>query len=295
MPTTYTSLLKLALPATGENDGTWGTIVNTQITDLLDSAVAGATTLTVDADVTLTDSSGAPSESRSAIIYWAVASGGTTTRYITAPARSKLYVVINAATSLQTIVFRGVGPTTGVTINKGEVCLVVWNGSDFVKIANKFSDGTAVAPSIAQAINPDTGIYFPASGTLGISTEGSLRASVNGSGTFALYNDYQEAYFTATTGSTYTIALSNGSIQELTLNANCTFTFPSPTAGKSFVILLKQDAIGSRTVTWPGIVRWPSSAAPTVTAIASRVDKYVFTAQGSVWLAATAGQNYVVL
>lgn len=293
MPTTYTSLLKLALPATGENDGTWGTIVNTQITDLVDSAVAGTTTLTVDADVILTDASGTPSEARAAIIYWATASG-TTTRNITAPARSKLYVVINAATALQSIVFRGSGPTTGVTINKGEVCLVVWNGSDFVKIANKFADGTAAAPSIAQAINPDTGIYFPASGTLGISTEGSLRLAINGSGTFILYNDYQEAYFTATTGSTYTIALSNGSIQELTLNANCTFTFPSPTAGKSFTIFLKQDSTGSRTVTWPGIVRWPSSSSPVITTIANRVDKYVFTAQGSYWLAATAGQNYSV-
>jgi len=293
MPTTYTSLLKLALPATGENDGTWGTIVNTQITDLVDSAIAGTTSLTVDADVTLTDASGTPSEARAAIIYWATASG-TTTRNITAPARSKLYVVINAATDLQSIVFRGVGPTTGVTVNKGETCLVVWNGSDFVKIANKFADGTAAAPSIAQAINPDTGIYFPASGTLGISTEGSLRASINGSGTFALYNDYQEAYFTATTGSTYTIALSNGSIQELTLNANCTFSFPSPTAGKSFVIFLKQDAIGNRTATWPGIVRWPSSTPPTITTIPNRVDKYVFTAQGTYWLGATAAQNYVV-
>ena len=127
--TTYTSNLGLALPATGDLTGTWGQTVNDAITSLLDSAVAGTTTLSTDADVTLTDTTGAANQSRQAIIRWTA--GGTVTRNITAPARTKIYVVVNATSGSQSIVFRGAGPTTGVTLVPGERALVVWNGTDF--------------------------------------------------------------------------------------------------------------------------------------------------------------------
>jgi hypothetical protein len=133
MATAYTSLLGLALPVTGELSGTWGDTVNNSITALLDSAVAGTTTLSADADVTLTTTTGAANQARSAVILW-TASNGATTRNITAPAQSKAYVVINAGTG--SIVIRGVGPTTGVTVTSGTKALVAWNGSDFVKVAS---------------------------------------------------------------------------------------------------------------------------------------------------------------
>ena len=136
MTTAYTSLLGLALPVTGELSGTWGTTVNDQLTALLDTAVAGSTTITSDADITLTDTTGAANEARQAIILWATASG-TTTRNITAPARSKGYIVINKAVGAQSIVVRGAGPTTGVTIVQGEYAVIAWNGSDFVKVSNQ--------------------------------------------------------------------------------------------------------------------------------------------------------------
>ena len=135
MTTAYTSLLGLALPVTGELSGTWGDTVNTAITSLLDTAVAGTTSITVDADITLSTTTGASNEARQAIILWNPASG-TTTRNITAPAQSKMYTVINASGGTQSIVIRGAGPTTGVTIAKGESAQVAWNGSDFVKVGS---------------------------------------------------------------------------------------------------------------------------------------------------------------
>lgn len=135
MTTAYTSLLGLALPVTGELSGTWGDTVNTAITSLLDTAVAGTTSITTDADITLTTTTGASNQARQAILLWNPASG-TTTRYITAPAQSKLYTVINASGGTQSIVIRGAGPTTGVTIAKGESAMVAWNGSDFVKVSS---------------------------------------------------------------------------------------------------------------------------------------------------------------
>ena len=132
MATSYTSLLGLALPVTGELSGTWGDTVNNAITSLLDTSIAGTTLLTADTDVTLSTTAGTANQARQMIILWTA--GGTTTRNITAPAQSKAYVVINATTSTQSIVLRGVGPTTGVTVAAGDKALIVWNGSDFVRV-----------------------------------------------------------------------------------------------------------------------------------------------------------------
>jgi len=136
--TNFTPLLGLALPTTGDLSGTWGATVNTAITDLLDDAVAGTVTLSANADVTLTTTNGADNQARNAVILW-TASNGATTRFITAPAQSKAYVVINAGTG--SIVVRGSGPTTGVTITSGNKSLVAWNGSDFVAISSTVFSG----------------------------------------------------------------------------------------------------------------------------------------------------------
>lgn len=114
--------------------------------------------------------------------------------------------------------------------------------------------------------------------------------------TAVTFNDgYTEEVATANTSTAYTISLTNGSVQILTLTGNCTYTFPTPVAGKSFILVQKQDATGSRTVTWPASVKWPAGTAPTITSTASRADKFVFTAiDGSSWLGSVAGQNYTV-
>lgn len=143
MATSYTSLLGLALPVTGELSGTWGDVVNDSITSLVDSAVAGTTTLSADTDVTLSTTTGAANQARQQILLWTAS--GTTTRYITAPAQSKSYTVVNASAT-QSIVVRGVGPTTGVTFAAGETGVVAWDGSDFVKIAG----GGAEAGGVIQ-------------------------------------------------------------------------------------------------------------------------------------------------
>ena len=145
MTTGNTTLLGLALPVEGELDGTWGDVVNDSITSLVDSAVAGTTTLSADSDVTLTTTALAANQARQAIIRW-TASNGATTRNITAPAQSKPYIVINAGTG--SIVLRGVGPTTGITIVSGERCVAAWSGSDFVKVATSTAGpGDVVGPA----------------------------------------------------------------------------------------------------------------------------------------------------
>jgi hypothetical protein len=336
MTTGNTTLLGLALPVEGELDGTWGDVVNDSITSLVDSAVAGTTTLSADSDVTLTTTVLAANQARQAVLLW-TASNGATTRNITAPAQSKPYIVINAGTG--SIVLRGAGPTAGVTIISGERCLAAWNGSDFVKIATSTADGVTTFSGGTTGLTPSTatsgavtlaGTLAPANGGTGVANGTNNTITFTGNFTFGVTlsnnttvtfpvtgtlatlagtetltnktveagvftNGYTEELVTANTSTAYTINLANGSVQYLTLTGNCTYTFPTPVAGVSFMLIQRQDATGGRTVTWPSTVDWPGAVAPTLTSTAQRVDKFVFTAiDGSNWLGSVAGQNYTV-
>lgn len=83
------------------------------------------------------------------------------------------------------------------------------------------------------------------------------------------------------TGTAKTLSLTNGTVQTATLTDNCTFSMPSATAGKSFVLLLKTGA-GSFTGTFTG-VKWNQFGTPTVTATASKLDIFTFIADGTNW------------
>lgn len=170
MTTGNTTLLGLALPVQGELGGTWGNVVNTSITALLDTAIAGTTTLSANADATLTTTTLAANEARQAVILW-TASNGATTRNITAPAQSKPYIVINAGTG--SIVLRGAGPTTGVTIVSGEKCLAAWNGSDFVKISTSVAVNTISFGTTGLTPNTATSGTVTVAGTLAIANGGT--------------------------------------------------------------------------------------------------------------------------
>jgi hypothetical protein len=84
-------------------------------------------------------------------------------------------------------------------------------------------------------------------------------------------------------GTTQTIALTSGTVQTVTMTGNCTFTMPTATAGKSFILIATQDATGSRTAVFTS-VKWPGGTAPTLTTTASTGrDILTFVADGTNW------------
>lgn len=97
-----------------------------------------------------------------------------------------------------------------------------------------------------------------------------------------------------TVSSSHTLALTNGTVQTATLTAStaCTFTMPTATAGKSFVLMLKQAAsTGNGTATFTS-VKWPAGTAPTITATAGKMDILsFFCPDGTNWYG-SAIQNY---
>ena len=82
-------------------------------------------------------------------------------------------------------------------------------------------------------------------------------------------------------GTSQTLSLTNGTVQTVTMTGNCTFTMPTATAGKSFILIVSTGA-GSFAGTFTS-VKWPSATAPTLTTTASRWDILTFVADGTNW------------
>ena len=106
--------------------------------------------------------------------------------------------------------------------------------------------------------------------------------------------DYVESVVAiGTVSSSNTLSLTNGTVQTATLTAStaCTFTMPTATAGKSFILLLKQAATtGNGTATFTG-VKWNVAGTPTMTATAGKMDIFTFVADGTNWYG-NASQGY---
>lgn len=108
--------------------------------------------------------------------------------------------------------------------------------------------------------------------------------------------DYVETLTIANSGTAYNINLQNGNLFEITRTGNCTITFSNPPAsgkGRKFTLILKQDPIGGRTITWPVSVKWPGGIAPTLTLTTNAVDIITFqTTDGGVrWYGMVDGIN----
>lgn len=148
MTINYTTLLGLAQPVTGTEQGTWGDTVNDAITALVEEAIAGGETIDVTGgNVTLTDTDGVANQARNAILLITGTPG--VSRNVVAPSTSKVYIIINGSDGA--VVIKG-SATTGVTIPSGERALIAWNGSDFVSIASGDVDGPASSTDTAIAI-----------------------------------------------------------------------------------------------------------------------------------------------
>ena len=198
---------------------------------------------------------------------------GTTTQTIVLPVTSTLalgvsYSIENNSTGLLTV--QSSGANTITTIPAG--------------VTTKF---TCILTSGTTAASWD----YDQVGFATITGTGSAVLGTSPTLTNPTVTNYVETPYSANSSTAITLALTNGTVQIITLTGNATITMPTATSGKSFILLLKQDGTGSRTVTW-STVKWPAGTAPTITSTASKQDIFSFFADGTNWYGATVGQNY---
>tara|TARA_R110000868_G_scaffold376606_2_gene641626 strand:- start:824 stop:1708 length:885 start_codon:yes stop_codon:yes gene_type:complete len=153
--------------------------------------------------------------------------------------------------------------------------------------------GTNATSAGIASFNNITG--YTASGATGTTSTNLVFSTSPAITTATLTNptvtNYVETLYSANTSTAITVDLANGTVQNLTLTGNATITMPTAVAGKSFIIILSQDATGGRTVTW-STVSWPAATAPIITSTASKRDIFSFFSNGTSWFGTTIGQNY---
>jgi hypothetical protein len=120
---------------------------------------------------------------------------------------------------------------------------------------------------------------------VGTCTPGSA-ADVNGGlafgGNISMFNQpitgvktytHYDTYSNGGSGAARTVDwYANGASQSITLDAATTFTFTAPPGDARLMLIVKQDATGSRTASWPANVKWPGGTAPTLTTTGGATD-----------------------
>lgn len=261
MASTYTSRIRLEKQADGENPNNWGSILNQNVIDLIDSAIAAYTTVTLSSvDVTLTSNDGASDQARSAFIEFngAVVSSVD----VILPAVSKGYVINNTATvSAGTSITMKTAAGTGVNIPASGKLMVICDGV-----------------SVFNAVNTE-GLGL---GTVLDTSTGDARyARVSADNTFVSANSFKQAYtplVTLTDGVSVAVDLKQSGAFLLTLGGNRTLQNPTNgQVGQDFRIHINQDGTGSRTLSYGDMYKFVDSSAPVLTTTASATDVLVCT------------------
>ena len=150
MATTYTTLLKIAKPTAGELDGSWGPVVNDNITSMLEEAIAGRSVINTWSgnSATLSTANGTTAESRSAMLSLTDTgtnlSGAAT---VICPALSKIYIVTNGAGQIATL---KTASGTGIAIPNGATMLLFCDGTNVVEAVSNVT-GTLTATAITAS------------------------------------------------------------------------------------------------------------------------------------------------
>jgi len=133
MTTQYTPILKLALPVQGELSGTWGDVVNDNITSMVEQAIAGRSvidTWSANSHV-LTTANGTAAESRAAML--SLTDSGTALTgagSVICPALSKVYIVKNGTAQVITV---KTAAGSGIAVPVGKTMLVYCDGTNVLE------------------------------------------------------------------------------------------------------------------------------------------------------------------
>lgn len=220
MASTYSTNLGIELIGTGDQSGSWGTTTNRNLGTLIEEAICGYASVAITDSTTATTisiSNGATSSAR----HFVLELTGTLTanRTLVVPTIEKPYLIYNNTVdgfSVTVKTLTGIGVTiphnakrwvmvdgtnvvdmltdlpSGATVNGSAILTAStgsYNGANATFTGTvtggilAAGNGTVGNPSISFTSDPNTGIYRTAEGSTGISSNGTLRADFNTTGT----------------------------------------------------------------------------------------------------------------
>jgi hypothetical protein len=124
MASVATTRNRLNKQGTGDNTGSWGSVLNTQALDLVDEALDGVSAIAVVGNVTLSSANYSTDEARKRVLKLTGAPGASFT--ITIPSVEKWYIIHNATNAVQTIKSGGLG----VSVSPASMTTIYCDGTD---------------------------------------------------------------------------------------------------------------------------------------------------------------------
>tara|TARA_B100002003_G_scaffold2202_1_gene2087 strand:+ start:112 stop:1089 length:978 start_codon:yes stop_codon:yes gene_type:complete len=308
---TYTTRLRLEKQVTGENSNTWGTRLNTNVFSLVDTAIAGYTSVSLaGSTVTLSVENGSADSARSAMLEL----HGTLTSNVgvVIPSVSKQYLVRNATAGSFTVTIKAAGGT-GTAVTQGTTGIVYCDGASVraatggVAVRNIGTSVTEIPDiSIADArytrisaANSFTGdntfnsiVSVVGAATFAGDTTFSSLISVVGAATFNASVTFNSAVqvsgaakgtiITLTDGASVIVSMAKANTFVVTLGGNRTLGFPSPIPpGQSGMIYIYQDGTGSRTLAYTSCWRFAGGSTPTLTTTSASCDMLAYSVRTS--------------
>jgi hypothetical protein len=245
--------------ATGENNTTWGNVTNDNLGVAIEEAIAGSADVTFSSgDVTLTlTNTNATQTARNMRLRCTGTTGGA--RNLIVPAIEKAYIIQNDCADAITVKNSS---GTGIAVPAGKTMWVYNNATNVVDAVTHLTSLTVASSITNQALTNPT------------------------------VTNYIETLYAPAAGSSFTVALSDGTVQRFTTNANTTITLPASVAGKSFVIIVQYG--GAHTLTWAGgsTLKCNAGVAPIATSVNGKIDIFSFFQDGTNTYGSTFGQNF---
>ena len=242
MASTFTTNTGIEKIGDGEQTGLWGQTTNLNF-DIVDRALNGVLAISlVGTTFTLTTSSGSVSDGQASALLFTGSPGGTATVTVAPNTAEKTYLVKNSTN--QSIIFTQ-GSGSNVTVAAGNTAILACDGGGGSAAVVSLLP-TATTLQLQAGL---TGAFVEASGVYTASTPVGLTDAVT------ITPDFQA-------GRTFSV----------TLGGNRTLANPTnQVAGQTGVIIVKQDATGSRTLSFGS--NWSfSNEIPALTSDANSVD-----------------------
>jgi len=293
MASTYTTRIRLNKQGTGDNDSTWGTVLNDEVIDLTDFAIAGYTQISLaGGDVSLTANDGTADEARSAMLELTGTLTGDTGVYLPSGI-SKSYIVKNNTSGAftATVLIDG---GTGTAVPQGGSLIVMTDGTTvtdavdstalgLLGTASTLNFGTSVNELIpvsaadVRYVAVSTDSTIPSAKTFTSATTFSaittFTSTVVGNGSQA----YSSPVSVAVASSAVSLDFATGNNFTTILDGNVSIANPSnPQPGQSGIIYIVQDGTGFRTMSFNSNWKFPGGTAPTLSTAADARDALIY-------------------
>ncbi len=136
-------------------------------------------------------------------------------------------------------------------------------------------------PTIRSGAGAPESVVTAAPGSIYLRTDAASGTAVYfkdvGTGTTGWVTRQAESYLGTSIAVNFAVNCNTAHAINYTIGANITMTgFSNGRVGQTQVVMITQDATGSRLITWPATIKWAGGAAPTLSTAAGKTDVFEF-------------------